>query len=461
MMKRTAIVLGAVVVCGFSPAGVRAEVTFNKDVAPILFKNCASCHRPGEIGPFSLLTYKDAAKRAKFLAEVTASRQMPPWKAEPGYASFLDERKLGDADLKTIAEWAKAGAPEGDPKDLPPAPKFADGWQLGEPDLILKMTKPYTVPASGRDVIRSFVVPTGVPEDRTVAAVEFRPGNRKVVHHAILFLDADGQARKKDGEDGQPGFRTFGGAGFRATGGLGAWAPGSTPRPLPDGVGRYMRKGSDLVLQIHYHPDGKEEADQSQVGVYFTRKPVEKLIGGLAVMKRLTPIPAGEKAYKVSASSVPLPADVDLLSVFPHMHWIGREMKIYAETPDGKEVPLFWVKDWDFNWQGSYAFAKPVRLTKGTVVKMEAVYDNSTDNPRNPNNPPKRVTPGEGTDNEMCLCGMTLVTDSLDDLRKVSLMRGSGALATLLLGAVTRADINAFEASKSAGGDRKGGAGPR
>src|SRR5262249_41508495 len=181
-----------------------------------------------------------------------------------------------------------------------------------------------------------------------------------------------------------PGYRTNGGPGILPTGGLGAWAPGATPRFLPDGTAKYLRKGSDLVLQIHYHPSGKDEKDQSAIGVYFSKKKAEKILGGVAECGRFLVIPAGAKRYKVTGESEPLPADVDVLSVGPHMHSVGREMKAVARTPDGKEVPLIWIKDWDWNWQGSYAFDKPVRLPKGSVIHIEAYYDNSKDNPRNP-----------------------------------------------------------------------------
>jgi hypothetical protein len=248
-----------------------ATPTYNQDVAPILWKNCAGCHRPGEIGPFSLLSYKDAAKRASFLVDVTESRRMPPWKPEPGFGSFHDERRLSETDIKMIAAWAEAGAPEGNVTDLPPAPKFADGWQLGTPDLVLKVPDSFSVPGTGDDVYRCFVIPIPIDSNKTVAAFEFRPGNRKVVHHALLYLDGTGAARERDQFDPGPGYASFGGPGILPTGGLGGWAPGVMPRMLPEGLGKFLKKGSDLVLQVHYHPDGKPETDQSTVGIYFTK----------------------------------------------------------------------------------------------------------------------------------------------------------------------------------------------
>lgn len=418
-----------------APTAVANEVTFSKHVAPILYKHCATCHRPGEVGPFPLLSYKDAAKRADFIKEVTSDRRMPPWKAVHGTAEFRDERRLSDDEMKTLAKWADDGAPEGDPKDLPPAPTFRDGWHLGEPDLILKMPKPYTVPAGGRDLQLCFVVPIPVDENRTVAAIEFHPGNRKVVHHAIFYLDATGMARLKAGRDGH--YASFGGPGILPTGGLGSWAPGAEPRRLPDGVGKFIRKGSDLVLQIHYHPVGKEEIDQSSLGIYFTKKPAEKLVAGIGLINRRIDIPAGAKDYTRTAKTEPLPADCTVLAIGPHMHNLGREMKVEARLPDGTVKPMIHVADWDWNWQGSYAYKEPVRLPKGTVLHLVAKYDNSTDNPRNPSNPPKRVTWGEETTDEMCLCGLQVIADTKADLLKIVTMRGNG-LGLILGGGVTR-----------------------
>ncbi len=407
----------------FLATAARAEdVTYCKQVAPILWNNCASCHRPGEIGPFPLLTYKDAKKRAGFIKDITQDRRMPPWKPEDGYGTFRDVRRLSDEDLRTLARWADAGAPEGDPKDLPAMPHFPEGWQLGKPDLVLTMPKPFKIYASGRDIYRNFVLKIPIDKDRTVAATEFRPGNRRVVHHALFFLEAYGQARRRDGEDGQPGYTSFGGIGVLPSGGLGGWAPGATPRRLPDGTGMFLAKGTDLVLQIHYHPDGKEETDLSSVGVYFTSKPATTIVGGIALRTRTLDIPPGDKHYTVHAESQPLPADVKALAIFPHMHNLGREMKVTAYLPSGGEVPMIWIRDWDFNWQGAYRYQQPVSLPKGTVVKLEAVYDNSPDNPKNPSDPPRRVRWGEQTTDEMCLCGMTVVTNTPADLKKVRAM---------------------------------------
>ena len=441
-MRMSVVALSALLPCCVS-AGVAAEAvpTYSKEIAPILWKNCAGCHRPGEVGPFSLLTYKDAAKRADFLKEITAERRMPPWKPEPGFGTFHDVRRLADGDIAKIAAWADAGAPEGVAADLPAAPTFPEGWQLGTPDVVLEMPEAFTVPADGRDVQRCFVIPIPIDTDRTVAAVEFRPGNAKVVHHALFYLDSKGAARRKDEAEPGPGYKTFGGPGIIPTGGLGGWAPGSLARRLPEGTGKYLRKGSDLVLQIHYHPDGKVESDRSTVGIFFTKEPARTIVGGLAVRSRGLYIPAGDDDYKVHAESQPLPAAVSVIGLFPHMHNLGHEMKVVAETPEGKTVPLIWIKDWDFNWQGQYQYVNPVRLPKGTVVKLDAVYDNSASNPRNPSTPPVAVHWGEQTTDEMCLLGIQVTADNPADLRKI-VASPAGRLGAILVGGPPLSDVD-------------------
>jgi hypothetical protein len=394
------------------------EVTFNKDVAPILWKNCAGCHRAGEVGPFSLLTYADAAKRADFIRDVVKGRLMPPWKAAPDYGRFHGARRLSDAEIKTISRWADEGAPEGRQEDLAEPPTFSEGWQLGEPDLVLKMPEPFDVPAETRDIYRCFVIPLDLQKDETVAAVEFRPGNRRIVHHAIFYLDSTGQARDKDNADPGQGYMSFGGPGFIPTGGLGGWAPGCEAVFLPDGLGKALRKGSDLVMQVHYHASGKPEQDQSQVGIYFTKKPVEHLVTGVSLLNPRLDIPAGAKRHETKIE-LTLPVDVTAIGISPHMHLLGREMKVWAETPDDEMVPLVWIKDWDFNWQSQYLFAEPQRLVKGTKIKLVAYYDNSSENPANPNHPPRRVRWGEETTDEMCLCTLQVYTDRTEDMREL------------------------------------------
>lgn len=418
----TAIVLfglGGVATAGDAPA-----VTFNKDIAPVLWKNCAACHRPGEVAPFSLLTYKDAAKRADQLVEATASRVMPPWKAEPGHGEFKNERRLTAAELELLAAWAKAGAPEGEAKDLPPAPTFPDGWALGKPDLVVKMPAPIEVPAEGRDIFR--VIPLQLPPDQdlVLAAVDFHPGNRKVVHHALIVVDNVGLMRDRGGPavkaEAQPPRPVVGqllaGQGMgNPINLLGAWAPGSMPQYLPDGHGMKIPKGSRVVLQLHYHSSGKAETDQSEVAFYFAKKPDPKPINMFMMAGFPLNIPPGEKRHTVKTAFT-LPVEMTVVSIAPHMHVLGREMKVTATLPDGKPQPLVWLKDWDWNWQGSYQYKQPVTLPKGTKLDLVAYYDNSTGNPANPNSPPKAVRWGEQTTDEMCLCFFQITTPKDEDI---------------------------------------------
>jgi hypothetical protein len=423
-MKPTVLAL-VVLALGAARAAAADAPTFTKDVAPILWKNCASCHHPGHVGPFPLLTYKDAAKRAKFIADITASRRMPPWRAAPDYGPhYINERRMSETDIQTLARWAETGAPEGDPKELPPMPRFPEGWQLGQPDLIVKMAEPFTVPAGGPDVYRCFIIPLPIDEDKMVVATEFRPGNKRVIHHASFHLDTRGQARKRDREDGKYGYTSIGSPGFAPTGSLGGWGLAGYPRFLPEGAGMPLAKGSELVLQIHYHPSGKEETDQSELGIYFSKGPATRYVTRLSARQTSIFIRAGEKRHRLTAASDPLPVDVEMWMVSCHMHNLGREVRAWAELPDGKPQPFVWIKDWDFNWHERYELGAPMKLPRGTVIKVEGYYDNSADNPKNPNNPPKDVRYGNNLSDEMLGCSLQVIAATLSDLRTLEAMRG-------------------------------------
>jgi mono/diheme cytochrome c family protein len=389
--------------------------TFNKDVAPILYENCATCHRPGEVAPFSLLTYQDAAKRAPLISAVTSARQMPPWKAEPGHGSFLNERRLTDAQIATLRAWSEAGAPEGDAKDKPAPPRFPEGWQAGQPDQVVTMTAPYSLAADGPDQFRCFVLPLNLDHDVNISGFEFRPDNRRIVHHAIIYIDSTGTSRRlaaqaKNGE----GYRCVGGPGFPASGTIGGWAPGADPRRPEPETALAVPSGSDLVVQIHYHPSGKPESDRSSLGLHYSGPATRGRVGMVLINRRIY-IKPGDSSYTVEASSV-VPEDVDLVGITPHAHWLAKDMKVDAQLPDGTTTPLIWIKDWDFNWQGQYRYAKPVHLPKGTRVEMHYVYDNSEKNPHNPANPPKLVTWGEETTNEMAIAFLDFELPSPNDV---------------------------------------------
>jgi mono/diheme cytochrome c family protein/peroxiredoxin len=403
--------------CLFEPArgkNEHAAATYTRDIAPILQANCVACHRDGEVAPFALAKYADAAKRARQIVRVTQSRFMPPWKPEPEFGHFLNERRLSEREVALLSEWAEADAPEGVAADLPPPPQFTDGWQYGEPDLVVKMEEPFEVPAGGRDVFRNFVIPVELTQDKLVSLAEFRPGNRRVVHHALFFLDRSGVARKKDAADPGPGYGSFGGPGFLPSGSIGGWAPGGTPQPLRDGMGRQMQKGSDLVLQIHYHPSGKVERDQSSIGIHFVKQKSQKAVIPITIIDRRLYFAPGADRNAISGSYT-LPVDTTMVVVIPHMHLLGREAKATATLPDGSVEPLVQIRDWDFNWQDQYHLAQPRTFPKGTRLDYEAVYDNSDKNPLNPNSPPKEVTWGEETTDEMFLCFFLVTTERPED----------------------------------------------
>jgi mono/diheme cytochrome c family protein len=391
--------------------------TYCKDVAPILQKNCQECHRPNQVGPFALETYDQARKRATDIATVVEDRTMPPWKAAPHVGiKFKDARTLSDQDIATVTAWAEAGAPEGKRTDLPPNPKFPDDWQLGTPDLVVDIGADYEIPASSDDIYRCFVVPTKLEKDQYVSAVEYRPGNRNVVHHILAYVDVSGKARERDQAEPGPGYACFGGPGDPIHGGLGGWAPGNQPTFLPDGIGRSLPKQSDIIIQVHYHPRGKAETDRSKLGIYFSKKPVKQAIHWGYVINPALELPPGQSNIEVKGLWE-VPVDVTAHSVLPHMHLLGHDMQISVKFPDGHIQDLIKVPDWDFNWQYTYQFEKPLDIPKGSVVYLVSHYDNSESNPRNPNKPPKLVKWGEATTDEMCI-GFLALTKTGQDLTR-------------------------------------------
>jgi hypothetical protein len=398
-------------------------VTYARDIAPILQQRCVTCHRPGQVAPFALTNYDDARSHAEMIVEVTQRRLMPPWIPGPETEHrFVGQRWLSDRELELLAKWVEEGCSLGDEADLPPQLPYAEGWQLGVPDLVVTMSESFSVPASGPDLLQNFVMPIDIPEDKLVAAVEFHPGNKRVVHHAVLFLDDKGQARELDAATPEPGYANFGGPGFLPSGALGGWSVGNTARRLPNAMGRYLKKGSDLVVQVHYHPTGKPEVDQSEIGLYFVDKPVEdslkepaKLVGSIWMANYEMDIPAGEANYRRSMSYT-LPKDVIMVGIVPHMHLLGKSMRVTATQPNKEPEVLIDIPLWDYNWQDEYYYEQPIRLKAGTEIVVEAVFDNSADNPSNPSSPPERVTWGEETTDEMLFCFFLLTADKTEDL---------------------------------------------
>jgi hypothetical protein len=352
------------------------------------------------------------------IALQTSQRKMPPWHVDSSCAAYEDDPSLTEQEIDTLARWVATGAPQGDPRDLPEPRTFPDGWELGPPDQVLTMPEPMTPDFKNGDVYRCFVLPTGLSEDRFVSAVEVTPGSRRMVHHVILFVDTSGAARRLDEAEAGPGYTCFGGPGFDVSvtaASLGGWVPGNRPRPLPDGVGMPLPRGSNVVMQVHYSErSGVQEADVSSVGLYFAKGAVRKRLLFAPVINQAFTIPAGAADHEVTASIPFLPFGVHVVNVTPHMHLLGRRMSVTATLPDGRQVCLVNVPDWDFHWQGTYTYKTPVALPFGTRIDLSARYDNSAGNPENPNSPPRDVRWGESTTDEMCIAFLGVTLDAED-----------------------------------------------
>ncbi len=399
----------ALAVDAIQPNSNTAQVTFNRDIAPLVFAHCSQCHHPGEVAPFSLLTFKDAKRRAEQIRDVTRDGFMPPWKSVARHGQFVSERRLSKEQIALIDRWVEQGAVEGT-TNPPPAPTFRDDWKLGPPDVVITMPRPYSIPAAGPDIYRNFALELEIPEGKYIKAVEYRPGNRRVVHHAALAMDTLGTAKAKDEADPEPGYPgNLVIPGKLFPGSLAAWTPGRDPMPLPAGLSLPWKSGACLLLQLHLHPSGKPEQEQSRIGFYLTNEPPQRSMIDLLLIDPKIDIPAGEPAYR-TRDEMTLPIEMEAFGIFPHMHLIGRELKVTAFPPgDQSPIPLLWINDWDFNWQNFYQYQTPQRLPAGTRLVMEAVHDNSAENFSNPNQPPQRVTWGEQTTDEMSIAVLQLV----------------------------------------------------
>ena len=412
--------LGVLIV---SAAGALASAPpdFAHDVAPILYRSCSGCHHPGETGPFSLLSYEDARKHASQIAAVTRSRYMPPWLPEPGYGDFEGERRLTDAEIRTLSEWAAASAPEGPENEIPQPPTFTTGSQFGTPDLILEAPAPFQVPASGPDVYWNFVLKPATASVRYVRAIEIRPGDRKLVHRANLLVDRSANAHLREAAPG----RGFPGmdleimrSPFDPPGHFMFWKPGSAPHQEPPGFAWRLDPGDELILNVHLHPSGKAEDIRPALGLYFTGQPPARF----PLLVRLEndqaiDIPAGTADFLVK-DDFRLPLDVEALAVYPHAHYLGKLLEAYATLPDGSRKWLVRIPGWNPDWQAVYYYREPVLLPQGSVVSMRYHYDNSAANIRNPNQPPRRVTAGNQTTDEMAALWLELLPRGPGDRRR-------------------------------------------
>lgn len=422
------------------PAPAPPAVTFHKNIAPILFEHCASCHHSGGTAPFSLLTYNDAKKRAGEIAAVTKRRYMPPWLPEPGRGDFAGESRLSDAQIQLIERWAQAGAPEGVARDSPPSPVFTPGWQLGPPDMVIQAAHPFSAPAEGPDVFWNFILSPSIRETRYVKAIEIHPGNAHI-HHANLLIDRSRSARRQEKAPGE-GFAgmdlTIESDTFDPDSHFLFWKPGGTPWTEPPGMAWRLDPGSDLVLNVHLQPTGQPALVQPSIGLYFTSEPQTKypMLIQLEHDGALD-IPPGAHDFVVS-DEFRVPLDLDVLGVYPHAHYLGKLLEGFATLPGGSRQWLIRIPDWDLDWQAVYRYRKPVFLPKGTVISMRFHYDNSAANPRNPSSPPRRVVGGNQS------------TDEMGHLWLQVLPRENGDQRTVLQEAIMRRRLEKYPADFSA-----------
>ena len=410
-------------------------VTFTNAIAPLLLDRCAVCHHSGGVAPFSVLTYAEVRPWARAIRNATRTRSMPPWKPEPGYGGpFVGEQRLSDAEIDLIAAWVDAGAPEGERADPVPPPADFSGWRLGEPDLVVEMPEPYTLQAEGTDVLRKFAIPIPVPERRYVRGVELQPGNPRVVHHANMKIDPTPASGQLDAQDPAPGYD--GVTPFAARFPFGfflGWTPGQV-RPLAaEGMAWTLDPGSDLLLEMHLTPSGEPETVRSRIGFFFTADPPTEIPFTIRLGKQDLDIPPGVSDYR-SEDRYVLPVDVEVQGIQPHAHHLARRVRGYATLPDGTRRPLIAIDDWDFHWQDSYRYAEPFRLPRGTELAMEFTYDNSIGNPNNRHSPPRRVTWGQLSANEMGDLWIQVVPRSAADLDRLVRDRRPMELAEDIVG---------------------------
>ncbi len=407
--------------CGLAVAHVAsAQVTWSREVAPVLYRNCTSCHHPGGAGPFSLVTYEDARRWAPQVLKVTQSRYMPPWLPEAGYGEFADSRHMSDQDLVTIKRWISAGMLKGDATEGMAEPKYTSTWTLGKPDLVLTVEEPYTLKAGGEDVFRNFILPYPLAQTRYVRAMEILPGVASIVHHANVLVDRTAEYRHEHAADwraGVPGMELVvdAGKGFDPDGHFLFWKPDTPGLVEPEGMPWRLDAGNDLILNMHLKPSGKAETIRAQIGLYFadTRPSELPMLLQLDRDDGLT-IPAGDADFRLQ-DELTLPVAVEVLGIYPHAHYLGKEMKAWAILPDGRREWLIWIKDWDIDRQSVYRYKRPVKLPEGTTLHMSYVYDNSAGNPHNPHSPPVLVRAGNRSVDEMAHLWLQVLPEKTAD----------------------------------------------
>jgi Flp pilus assembly protein TadD/mono/diheme cytochrome c family protein len=386
-------------------AAPATEVTWRRQIAPIVYRNCTGCHHAGGSGPFPLMTYQEVARRASLIQTATHSRYMPPWLPAPGFEPLAGDRRLSADEISLIAAWVREGTPEGDGV-APPPPVYSSDWQLGTPDLILEMPQALHVPASGTDLFENFALPVPIDSTRWVRAMEIQPGSPQVTHHANVILDRTASVRRahpSDWQQGIPGMDLLVDSGdrFDPDSHFLFWKPDSTALVEPAGMPWRLDPGTDLILNMHLKPTGKSETVRARIGLYFTPQPAtaQPMLLQLEDDAALN-IPPGDPAFVIE-DHLKLPVAVQLLGIYPHAHYLGKRMEAWADLPTGQRHPLFLIPDWDIDRQSVYRLAKPLLLPRGTILHMRYTYDNSAANPRNPHTPPIRVRAGNRSEDEM------------------------------------------------------------
>jgi Flp pilus assembly protein TadD/mono/diheme cytochrome c family protein len=427
--------------------------TFAEHVGPLVYRHCAPCHHDGGSAPLHFTDPDTVREHARQIAEVTASGFMPPWLPEPGHGEHIGARRLDPVEIDTLARWVEQGAPAGDMARAPEPPVFEAGWRLGPPDLVLDTGAPYELPADGTDVYRNFVIAVPPGAMKLVRAVEIAPGAPAVVHHGVLRIDTSGEVRRLDAADPAPGFdgMVFAGA-HMPDGRFLGWTPGKAPTKGSDDRAWRLPGGSDLVLQLHLRPSGKPEPIRAEVALYFAKRPPTRPALSMELASTAIDLPAGAEDVHVT-DAYTVPADVSILSVYPHAHYLGRRVDAWAELPGGEKRWLVKIDDWDFDWQDEYRFVRPVRLPRGSTIHMDWTFDNSAGNPRNPSSPPRRVTYGPSSTDEMAELILEVEPDDprqlpqLDrDFRRKWMMAQAGAFESRLA-----ADPRDVEAAVSLG----------
>lgn len=398
-----------------SYTSLEGQVTYSEHIAPIIYNNCTTCHRTGEVGPMPFTNYEEVAAWATMIEYVTEIRYMPPWSADPEYRHYVGERTLDDEQIQLISQWVTDGALQGNPSLEPPLPTFPEGSQLGVPDLVLEMDEPYFIEGNNKDDYRVFVLPTGLTESKDIAAVEFRPGNKRAVHHALLEYETDGDGAAKDAQSPNvPGYNGFSGFGVDTEGAFDSYTPGKASLRRPDNIGYILEANSDILVQVHYAPLPTDETDQSKVNIFYKDQPVTRPVEQTLMLP--FSLPGGWNSFVIPPNEVATFhgtrftfEDISLISIYPHCHLLGQSWEVYAITPSGEQINLIKIADWDFNWQGDYTFEHLVKIPMGSIIHAIGTYDNTVNNPFNPSNPPQQVKWGDGTEDEMFVIGLNYV----------------------------------------------------